>query len=416
MNSEAFSSHKVFQVIDQLEEIINRDNFKKGNTLETSLYYQGFINHVRESIKFLNYNLILPSGLDAFSSEIEAGVNNLQLYLESNQLIYINNSISSINNALVKLSNFPFYLPNPGFDFSKSIAAFQDKLEQSYKFLKNLSDTTQTDLELNKKELINHQNSIQALVSQFGDVQKEFQGFLAKQTDEMTTFKLNISSVVESERSLQKELFEIDRKQFKDLFETYFNEHRAALENIGQSSNQKANEIILNLQEKEKEASKIVNIVGNIGVTGNYQNIANEHKKSADLFRAVALVFMVVMSGLLIFSILELSGEQFDPYKSLLRILAAAVLTYPAVYASRESTRHRNLETQNRNLELELAAIGPFIELLPEDQKQEIKADLVKKYFGRDSNVEKDKSESSDEVSVSALEKILKTILPYLKK
>jgi hypothetical protein len=153
-----------------------------------------------------------------------------------------------------------------------------------------------------------------------------------------------------------------------------------------------------------------------VGVTGNYQKIANQHKSSANFFRWVALGFMIVMSGLLIYSIIELSNTDFNLYKSLVRILAAAVLTYPAVYAARESSRHRNLETQNRNLELELASIGPFIELLPEDKKQSIKEGLVNKYFGKSTHLEGDKKDEGDDVSISGLEKILKTILPYIKK
>ena len=196
----------------------------------------------------------------------------------------------------------------------------------------------------------------------------------------------------------------MDKEAYKKGFET----QKADLE-------KQSADVIKNLQTKLAEAKELVNIVGNVGVTGNYQKIANQHKESANFFRWVALGFMIVMSGLLIFSIIELSSTDFNLYKSLVRILAAAVLTYPAVYASRESTRHRNLETQNRNLELELASIGPFIELLPEAKKETIKEELVKKYFGQQASIASDKKDD-DDVSVNGLEKILKTILPYIKK
>ena len=123
---------------------------------------------------------------------------------------------------------------------------------------------------------------------------------------------------------------------------------------------------------------------------------------------------MIVMSILLICSIIELSTSEFDLYKSLVRILAASVLTYPAIYASRESTKHRNLETQNRNLELELASIGPFIELLPKEKQETIKEELVKKYFGQHTNTQLD--DKDEDVSINALEKIVKMILPFVKK
>lgn len=99
----------------------------------------------------------------------------------------------------------------------------------------------------------------------------------------------------------------------------------------------------------------------------------------------------------------------------MVRILAAAVLTYPAIYASRESSKHRALETYNRNLELELASIGPFIEMLDEDKKQKIKEELVTKYFGNQKD-QMNVKEGDDEVSLNALDKIVKIITPFLKK
>ena len=124
---------------------------------------------------------------------------------------------------------------------------------------------------------------------------------------------------------------------------------------------------------------------------------------------------MTVMSGLLIWTIIDLSKEGFDLYKSIVRIVAATILTYPAIYASKESSRHRILETKNRNLELELASLGPFIELLSQDKKEKIKEDLVYRYFGNGLSEENEK-ESEEDVSINGLEKILKALLPLIKK
>lgn len=170
------------------------------------------------------------------------------------------------------------------------------------------------------------------------------------------------------------------------------------------------------LEGKLVEAKKIVNVVGNVGVTGNFQQIANEHKKTADAWRIVAIGFMSILSGLLIYTIWDIShGQTFDWIKSLIRIGAAAALSYPATYASRESSKHRNLEFFNRRNELELASIEPFIELLSDDKKQDIKEKLVEKYFGKN-NLPNERSDVEDDVPVSVVEKIIQSILPIVKK
>jgi hypothetical protein len=103
--------------------------------------------------------------------------------------------------------------------------------------------------------------------------------------------------------------------------------------------------------------------------------------------------------------------------KSILRIVAAAVLSYPATYAARESSKHRKLENFNRKLELELSSIEAFIELLPEEKKQNIKEKLAEKYFGSTLDAFDDTDLKSDkEYSLQSIERIFKAIEPLIKK
>src|SRR6185369_98646 len=90
------------------------------------------------------------------------------------------------------------------------------------------------------------------------------------------------------------------------------------LDTVAVSFNEKLNE----LNSKLTEANKIVNIIWNVGVTGNYQKIANENDFTANLLRVGAVFFMVLMSSLLVWSIIDLSKADFDLYKSVARILA----------------------------------------------------------------------------------------------
>lgn len=126
---------------------------------------------------------------------------------------------------------------------------------------------------------------------------------------------------------------------------------------------------------------------------------------------------MIGLSGILIYTIWDISGDNFDWIKSLIRIVAAAALSYPATYAARESSKHRKLEIFNRKAELELTAINPFIELLPELKKQEIKEKLVEKYFGNHGTLINDLDDKKDQdVSIGTVERIIKTVLPFINK
>ena len=125
---------------------------------------------------------------------------------------------------------------------------------------------------------------------------------------------------------------------------------------------------------------------------------------------------MTAFTILLVWTIYDLSSNGFNWVKSLIRILAAAALSYPATYAARESSRHRKLETINRTAELELAALSPFIELMPMEKQQIIKEKLVDKYFGNGSSDSITKAAEEEGLSIGGLDKLIKVLLPLLKK
>ena len=88
---------------------------------------------------------------------------------------------------------------------------------------------------------------------------------------------------------------------------------------------------------------------------------------------------MVLAIGLTIF-ISTKNG--FDWKLSLFRIGAALVLAIPATYAASESSKHRVAEYRNRQAELELASIDPFLEKMPDEIKNDLKAKLTDRLFG----------------------------------
>ena len=327
---------------------------------------------------------------------------------------HITNAINNLTSALNRVRNLPLLLSKGDFDFSKAVASFQSTVENAYKSLESEKNKLQEQLESIEVDLTAKNGLISALQQQIATKETEIQTVLSKYTADFENTKTNYNIVFENERKKFNDAVEVDRKIFNEQFDSIKGDNQKVFEEQIRKLDTDSTSIVEKLNQKLSEANKIVNIVGNVGVTGNYQNIANENRKSADNFRILALCFMIIMSGLLIWSIIELSSGEFNLYKSLVRILAAAVLTYPAVYAARESTKHRKLEVQNRKIELELASIGPFIELLGDDKKNLIKEELVKKYFGNNSFVEDTKDD--DEISINGLEKILKVILPLLKK
>jgi D-ribose pyranose/furanose isomerase RbsD len=416
MNPESFKSHLVFERLEQFRQTLNSEKITEKIGLESYTFFETGHRYIKDKINLTNPILVQEADLTNIASQIEECTIQINNFIGNNNVGHITNATNNLNSAITRIRHLPIPLSKNDFDFSKSVAQYQQTVQTAYESLKGQQEKLAKDLEEVQKNIESKQAVIKKLEQQLSEKQTEIQNVLIRYNNEFDTFKSSANNTVESDRKKFNENIETDRKSFKDSIDADRDIYTKAYENQKAYFDTEASNIISNLEQKLAEANKIVNIVGNVGVTGNYQKIANQHNKSANFFRWVALGFMIVMSGLLIYSIIELSNSDFNLYKSLVRILAAAVLTYPAIYAARESTRHRALETQNRNIELELASIGPFIELLPEDKKQSIKEGLVEKYFGKSHQTEGDKKPDADDVSISGLERVLKTILPYLKK
>lgn len=150
---------------------------------------------------------------------------------------------------------------------------------------------------------------------------------------------------------------------------------------------EKASTALTALDRSKNDAAKIVGVVGNIGVTGNYQEIANKENAAAGNWRLITLAFFGCGIALAAATFYEFWKEPVTPTNAwgiAIRLLYAIAIAAPAWYTAKESARHRTNSDRARQRELELASLGPFIELLPQAKKEEIREQMTKLYFGKE--------------------------------
>ncbi len=143
---------------------------------------------------------------------------------------------------------------------------------------------------------------------------------------------------------------------------------------------------LADLDSQRERAAQIVQVVGNIGVTGNYQRIANDESTQANIWRRITIGVFATGIGVAGATFVKFWDQPLTTeslWSIIVRLLYAIAITAPAWYTARESARHRTNADRARQTELELASIGPFIELMPEERKIAIKESLTKSYFGR---------------------------------
>lgn len=139
------------------------------------------------------------------------------------------------------------------------------------------------------------------------------------------------------------------------------------------------------ISEMHEEIRLLYKLTGDDALVGGYQGQANEESKSADRYRLAAICLMIAAALVMVFPYFLFlengSGENFSWSSFLERLPFSTVLLIPALYAARESGKHRKIEREFRAVQLQISTLDPFISKLPDAKQKAIKEELVAKYF-----------------------------------
>lgn len=142
------------------------------------------------------------------------------------------------------------------------------------------------------------------------------------------------------------------------------------------------------LTEIETKRDQINSILGHASgrvIAGDYEKSAADEKASADWLRWASLACMALIVVVLGYSFWETVDAEFHWQKSLFRVALAFLLSAPAAYLARESTKHRLQQYQHLQTSLDLKTITPYLASLPEEIQHKIKSEVASKLFsGRD--------------------------------
>jgi predicted CopG family antitoxin len=341
--------------------------------------------------------LVNQAHLNNANSNLQKVLNELNSYIANKNIAHLNNSTNHVDAVMTQLNALP--IPNNTIrddSFTESLTQFKVLIERSFSEITTLKDELKDSISKVTEDSLEQKDNIDNLAS-------NIQGHHENIESSLTEFNQRFEDF---EKQFQAKL-DINISEGNDQLSEIIINQQVEHDTRIKEQRESASEIIKTLKEKKKDASDLVQIIGNIGITGNYQNIANQEKTTADRWRNIALSLMIGMVAAIAITIGITTTEGFDWKLALFRISAALVLAIPATYAAKESTKHRTLENYNRKAELELASLDPFLEKLPEEIRHKVKEGLTDKFFGMSIS-----EQNPDEpVSYSALYDLLKTVI-----
>lgn len=339
-------------------------------------------------------NLGILKNANSQMTNVRNEVNN---YISNTNIAHLNNAASHVEATMAQLVLLPVPRPHLAEDtFTASLSKFKSLIEKSFQELKEAKDELASSIESVSNESESQKQSLGDLASKI-----EEQGATIK--DNLTSFNNRFETYEANSNKKFNEKIQENNQKIEALLEHQKDTFSEQVENQKITGKK----IIEALELNKQQASDLVQVIGNIGITGNYQNIANQEKTAADKWRNIALFLMIAMVGVIALTIGISATNGFDWKLALFRIGAALVLAIPATYAARESSKHRILENINRKAELELASLDPFLEKLPEEIRFKVKEELTSKFFGSSTVGNQD----DEPVTHSALVELLKVAI-----
>jgi hypothetical protein len=175
------------------------------------------------------------------------------------------------------------------------------------------------------------------------------------------------------------------------------------LSDLTASYSQTAQTILDSVNEKRRAVEKLVGVIGNLGVTSGYQTTANQARITMWVWQIVAVL---AMGGVIYFAyhafLPALKGE-FTWEGFATRVFLTITVGVLAAYAASQADRFFQMEKSNRKLALELAAIDPFIALLPAEEQQKFKLEVGKRTFAQEETSPPHKSDKSPATTLDVL-------------
>lgn len=291
----------------------------------------------------------------------------------------------------------------------------KNEIERQYNDLKIAMSALQNDLQGTANILKNEQATTISLSAEYQKQFSEQQENRRKEfADKITWFQSKIEDHI---------------RNLSETFDEEKNGIRRGMHDELMSIRANVDDLLKSLKDKDSKASKLLEAVGIKSHTYGYAGATKKEGDAANWLRLFAIIFMIMAVAILIGpALLELFHApvdfKFDWYKILYRIPTSIIVFIPAFYMAREASRHRTVEVENKRMELELAALTPYLELFDDEKKNKIKEELVKNYFIGHSQQERKEDEElklkwMQEMVPEVIQKVLDKILdrlPYLNR
>lgn len=340
------------------------------------------LKFARARLKSVDPELVSQNSLNNLGGWLTSIAGQVQSFASTRNVSYLQNANSTADSVIDVVRSFRTTAKDHEQALASATATFREKAIEEIERVRGNRKDADAEWTTLRKEVAEGKNALAEnnkvieqqkgrLDQSIAEFQKQFSQTEAERAKEFAATVTKLSEQVTAQTAKFKQQFDEDANQRKE----------------------KGDQHLEFLKEREKQVNEIFGAIGSASFAGQFKKTADEQEKTADRYRAIALVLMICMVGVAAVTFYQTLQQEAPDWKLFaFRLTTSLVLLIPALYAARESAKHRTREGRLRKSHLELAAIDAYLVLLPEEKRNALKEKLTDKFFGQAEPVEKDET------------------------
>lgn len=388
-HKDRVADHRVHAVLSALEDTLrslpmHAQSFEMSPDIERIHQVQ---LHASSLLNSADPNLLAIRTLDAMARAASETIQQLSLYLATGDEAQLRDAQGSSDRILQSASQIQVSLPTESLDvtrdaartFKRSSEKLLSGLEARQSEIQRQAQLLRDQLDVSIAELNAQKGRIDAVISEY---QQQFSSAESARSEQfnraLSESSGQLNNLIDKQRTRFDEIGQAAQGSFVALQAGLGIE----LQDIKRKGEKQADEVIERLEAMRRQAQELLQVVGNIGMTGDFQKAAISARRRLFVWQTLAVGSIAGLIGFAIAAFHSTTQETFSWAVVGTRAFVALAFGILAAFASRQADRSEAAETRNRRYQLELSSIDAYLVSLPSEMRNEVKVKLAEKLFG----------------------------------
>jgi hypothetical protein len=390
------SEHQIHGLIHELENLVRALPRPNDQAREDLARVERVVDYLSARLEQSDPRLLSPASLDSVVTPLRNAQPALQSYQQTADRSQLGTANNYLDQALINVAAWPPIVSAADVEaLRESVTFFRRSAGQLLRSVQQEAIDAEQQLEKVRAEL---KQMAEALRREREQQSGALEGRIVELTSAVDSQKTRLDEAIaeyqrqfSSAQEQRSQTFEQSVRELSDRQAMVLKELEETQSQSSKTLSDRAEDLLRQLEEQREQAARIVGVIGQIGITGGYEEYASGQENEANRWRWAAVVSMLAVVGVAIWAFLGATEEAFSWQRFVARLAISIPLALIAGYSASQSAGHRRNERSARQSELQLAALDPYLALFGEQERNALKEKVALRFFGQhDSEVSGD--------------------------